>query len=370
MNTMEEQEIRARLEDALGVIDPARPPARVIVGRGRRLRWYRRGGAVAGLAAIVAVGAALPGGQQVLNPITASAAASRIELNPAPTAPGVIASGTTDGQRWTITLAREQGNLIARAPGVTALGANRPGTDPVEFTTGPGGPRADLVMVLGAVRPGVQAVTVAVAGGPPLRLVPVQSMGKRWVAMVVPDEVHVTNITASGAHGDLGHAVPYAPDRLNAIRVLNWLAPGQPGPARSSVRLPFLVAGPGAQSLVGGAVAVQAGPWGRCISSGDKAGAAMCNDELAPAVPAHHVVTEADCYGTQEAAELYCVVETVPAVSRVQLRLSDGSVHQIQPVTAGADRYFAFLVSKVSITQWQAFSASGHLLGAGTGGTL
>ena len=54
------------------------------------------------------------------------------------------------------------------------------------------------------------------------------------------------------------------------------------------------------------------------------------------------------------------------AVSRVRIRLSDGSVHNIRPVLAGSSRYLAFLLSQVSVVRWTTFDAAGHQLGTGT----
>jgi hypothetical protein len=170
---------------------------------------------------------------------------------------------------------------------------------------------------------------------------------------------------------ELSHAVPYtAPGSWSGFRVLRWLAPGQSGPARRSTKVPFLRAGAGARSHVGGPVVVQSGPWGTCISSGDKQSAPICGPEATQQLRPGQTVADVECSGSPAAqghpAYLYCVTRAAAQVSRVRIRLSDGSVHSIRPVLAGSSRYLAILVSDLTVVRWTAFDAAGHELGTGT----
>jgi len=211
---------------------------------------------------------------------------------------------------------------------------------------------------------------VKLSGGALLRLSPVRWDRTSWVSFVIPARQVITGLVAYGHDGELGHAVPYAPDSLTGFRVVKWLAPGQSGPPRSSTRLPFLIAGAGARSHVAGPAVVRAGPWGRCISSGDSQSAAICGALAAHKLRAGQTLADVDCGGNPASGGNpeyeYCVVQAAPRVSRVRIRLSDGSVHNIRPVLAGSSRYLAFLLSQVSVVRWTTFDAAGHQLGTGT----
>jgi hypothetical protein len=381
MSTIDEQQVRQRLQDTLESIEVPMPPARAITGRGRRLRWQRRAGGAAALAVLVALGVSLPqlNSAGTVTPVAAGPAGGQVVVSPPPAAPavnGVIASGSTLGQRWTIRLSKEHGSISASAPGVTSTLANPVGRQPARISTGLGGPHARLLMLVAGVRQDVTGLTVQIAGSPSLHLIPVQFMGRRWAGMVVPATAQVTNIIARGAAGEVGHAVPLSPDPVDGIRTINWLAPGQSGPARRNIRLPFLVAGPGAQSQVDGPALFRSGPWGQCIVSGETGKPATCNDAFSLAVPPGKVFFMIDCDGVPgnlargDTTSASCVAGAAPQVSRVELRLSDGTVHELNPVAVGNVRYLAFLISKVNIARWAAFDAAGHQLGTGSGKSL
>jgi hypothetical protein len=381
MSTIDEQHVRQRLQDTLDSIEVPMAPAQAITGRGRRLRWQRRAGGAAALAVRAALGVSLPQltSAGTVTPVAAGPAGGQVVVNPPPAAPavnGVIASGTTGGQRWTLRLSKENGSIVASAPGVTSTLANPAGRQPARISAGLGGPHARLLMVVAGVRPDVTGLAVQIAGSPSLHLVPVQFMGRRWVGMVVPATAQVTNIIASGAAGEVGHTVPLSPDPVDGIRTINWLAPGQSGPARQNIRLPFLVAGPGAQSHVDGPAVFRSGPWGQCIVSGEIGKPATCSDSFSLAVPQGKIFFMIDCDGLPgnlargETTSASCVAGAAPQVSRVELRLSDGSVHELKPVAVGNVRYLAFLISKVNLVRWTAFDAAGHQLGTGSGKAL
>jgi hypothetical protein len=382
MSIVDEQHVRERLQDMLESIEVALPPDRAITGRGRRLRWQRRAGAGAALAVLVALGVGVPqlSSTGTVTPVAASPAGGQVVVDQpplaAPAVGGVVASGSTDGERWTIKLAKENGSIAASAPGVTSTLASQAGRRPARFSAGLGGPHARLLMVVGGVRSDVTAVTVQVAGSPSLHLVPVRFMGQLWVGMVLPAKLQVTNIIAFSAAGEVGHTVPFSPDPLDGIRTIAWLAPGQPGPARSNIRLPFLVAGPGAQSHVDGPSVFRTGPWGQCVVSGEISLPATCNDVFSLAVPPGKTFITINCDGVPgdlalgDGTYAYCLAGAAPQVSRVELRLSDGAVHELQPVAVGHARYLSFLISKVNIVRWTAFDAAGHEIAAGSGKSL
>jgi hypothetical protein len=133
--------------------------------------------------------------------------------------------------------------------------------------------------------------------------------------------------------------------------------------------VPFLRAGTEARSHVGGPVVVQTGPWGTCISSGDKQSAPICGPEATQKLRPRQTLIDVECGGTPasqgHSAYLYCVARAAAQVSRIKFQLSDGSVHNIRPALAGPARYLAFLLSHLHVVRWTAFDAAGHELGTG-----
>jgi hypothetical protein len=129
---------------------------------------------------------------------------------------------------------------MANAPGVTGVSALPPRGRPAFVNASLGGPHARLLIVVAGVRQDVTALTVQVAGSPSLRLIPVQSMGRRWVGMVIPGKLQITNIIAYGTAGELGHTVPYSPDPFVGINNhhLAGSGPPRPGPDRCPAAVP------------------------------------------------------------------------------------------------------------------------------------
>jgi hypothetical protein len=107
---------------------------------------------------------------------------------------------------------------------------------------------------------------------------------------------------------------------------------------------------------------------------------AICQDDVnSLAIPAGKTLATIECDGGDPAdvhlgdpvvPAAYCLAGAAPQVSRVELRLSDGSMHEIKPVVVGHTGYLAFLVSNANLVQWTAFDAAGHQLGTGSGKSL
>jgi hypothetical protein len=244
-----------------------------------------------------------------------------------------------------------------------------------------GGPHAKLLMVVGEMSNDVTAVTVEVAGSPPLRLIPVRSMGHNWVGIVVPATLHISNVIAYGAKGAIGHTVPFSPDPFVGIRFLAWLAPGQAGPARRSIRLPRLEAGPGVRAYLDGPTIFQIGPWGECVAQGFIGQPDPCDTSSDPLAIPRGGIFDTINYDGADLADVnaedapdpkvaYCLAGAAPRVSRIELRLSDGSVHELEPVAVGHIKYLSFALSQVSLTRWTAFDAAGHQLATGSAKSL
>ena len=137
MRIDDERDVHEQLEAAFEAITPRPAPVDGTVRRGRAIRVRRRVAVAAGAAAAVAIGVfAVPSLlHQTASPAPVSPAKPYTVTVQAPgphSAPGLIASGTIDGQSWQFTAAK---------PGTGAPG---PGPGGQMFTTsGPafGGPR-------------------------------------------------------------------------------------------------------------------------------------------------------------------------------------------------------------------------------------
>ena len=237
MSTTDEQELRERLHGALEAVPPVSPPAAAILGRGQRIRRRRRISAGAALAAVIALGATLPGVMRPAPAGPAAAPAYHVTVNPPrPGVRGLIGSGTINGKPWRVSLTGSGRNITVSGPGL-AYAAIAPGTppkggDPVSFS----GVTGQLAALFGSLRADVTVVTMRLASGTLLTLHPVTYQGARWVAVALPLRMRVTNVIAYGRDGELAHAVPFH-GASAGNEVVGWLRPGQPGRRRAAVTI-------------------------------------------------------------------------------------------------------------------------------------
>ena len=149
MSIDDQHDLYERLDLAVGAVTPREAPVDRAMRRGRGLRLRRRAAVATGVAAVIAAGVvAVPSVRHAAseNPAPSYSATVR-PLGPHST-PGLIASGTVNGQRWQIVAGRPgaggagRGQQIFLATGpalasgsvstsVPTAGWNS--TDPVEF---------------------------------------------------------------------------------------------------------------------------------------------------------------------------------------------------------------------------------------------
>jgi len=366
MSTVNEQEIRDRLHSALAAIPAGSPPAAAITGQGRGIRRRRWLSAGAALAAVIGLGAALPGlvGHDSAEP--AARPAYHVTVSPPrPGAPaGLIGSGTINGRRWRVTLTGSGNNTSVQAPGTyvqVQAGPPASGDGPV-LVTAIGS--AAVTTVIGSLSPEVTTVTIRLAGGTVLTLRPVAYHGARYVAAEVPGQLGITRIVARGRAGELAYAVPFRDGVTTEIG--NWLRPGQAGLPRASAQV-----GTGSAGGQDWTVRVHAGPWGVCVTgfSGDD-----CNDvdSAASLVPAGGPpISMSGCgpVGQSSPAQISYYGVARLSVATVRLTLASGSTLRLRPVAVDGMRFFAFTTpAGTHVTRWRAYDASGAQAGTGTGG--
>jgi hypothetical protein len=381
----DERDLHGRLAAAFEAITPRPAPVDGAVRRGRAIRVRRRVAVVVGAAAVVAIGVfAVP---SLLHQTASPAPVSPAKVKPytvtvqAPgphSAPGLIASGTIDGQRWQLTAGGKFGgggnlsgqNFTTSGPAFGGDAGSQPGAalavdsaDPVSFsdlalTSGP------VQVQYGAVRADVTYVAVRLGNGTVLVLHPVAVYGVRAVAFAVPVGAGIVDATAYSRHGEIATAIPFrAPSGVAAFGV--WLTPGQHGLARASDRI-------GSGTVNGRAWSVTAylGPWGICYevpatgftwayctpttaldpNSGplNSATLSMTGDGLA--VAAGHAPTSA---------------------AWVIVNQPDGTTTKVWPVTVGGQKLFAFQLPTGPACpgpgcpdplSWTAYDNSGHVV--------
>ena len=367
-----DDDLHERLEAVFGTVSPRPAPiddairgGRVIKGR-RRLALAVGAGAVA-VAAAIAVPSVLrhtaaPGPAAPRQPqytVTVQA--------PGPSAqPGLIASGTINGQRWWI-IADRPGSDVARpgqqviivaGPGVGAIGGANLDISTLGTQAGPPGPvplmgftfGTAAQLQIGAVQADVSYVTVRLGNGTVLTLHPVSVYGTRAVAFAVPIKATITEVAAYSRHGEIAYAVPFNWPSQGAW-VVSWLRPGQAPPPRISGLI-------GSGQVHGKAWSATAylGPWGTCIElEGGVGSGGLC-------VPDLRAVTAVAVLNQGSTPEIAGGVAPASA-ARVVVTQPDGTKVQVRLVAIGGKKGFAFAVRPgAKPLRWVAYNSAGTVI--------
>ena len=394
-------ELRDDLDQALRSVPVGEAPVRRAMRDGRRLRTRRRVAVLAGALAVAAVAAVAPSLARDAAPAL-PATNHTVTPGPSPTgtphrdpavtdqppavgaAAGTVAQGTIGGLRWAAVLSPSELNPQGQADicftAFTALAATGPasqptaqltqdcaapgdlvsytGSNPAGFTgsicsTGPGGGAAEQVM-LGAVAPDVAYLILTFSDGQQLKLIPVTSQGRRYVAWVAPASMNIESLTAhlGGPNFDNGQtmtAVPFEPSDGEGPVFGLWLKPGQAVPPHAAG-----VIGHGMGDGSPWSVSVYEGPWGTCIVTTPGGIYCLQLDHTATAVLGG--------WGGDPPGPAFG--SAAPGVASVRVSLSNGKSVQVKPVTVGDGRLFAFWVGAgVSPIGWTTYDAAGRVTG-------
>ena len=371
MRIDDERDLHEQLEAAFEAVTPQPAPIDGAVRRGRAIRVRRRVAVAAGAAAVVAIGvfavpsllhrSAAPGPVAPVSPYTVTVEA------PGPhSAPGLIASGTIDGQNWQFTAAKPGGGP---GPGEQLFTTSGPAfggddgsqfgfvlavdsADPVSFSGLICGP---VQVQYGAVRSDVTYVTVRLDNGTVLTLHPVAVYGVRAVAFAVPVGARVTEATAYSRHGEIAAAIPFN-DSSGMADFGVWLKPGQHGLARASGRI-------GSGTFNGSAWSVTAylGPWGICFqASGLGVASAACVSSLSGLDSGHWQLTN----GGLVVAAWWAPASTAWVIVNQPF----GTTTKVWPVTVGGQKLFAFQVQTgPNQLSWKDYDSSGKVVGSHSG---
>jgi hypothetical protein len=364
----DERDLYERLDGAVEAITPPPAPVDGVMRHGRVIRWRRRAVAVAGVAVVAAGAVAVPSIRHAATHHPAATARYTATVQaPGPQAPpGLIASGTVNGQRWALTAGqpgaggagRGQQFVIASGSAFGPDGSTdsapafaAPSTDPVSLTGLTSGPSQ---AAYGPVAADVSYVAVRLGNGIVLTLHPVRVYGVRLVGFAIPAGAPVVSATAYSARGEIATSIPFRDSGLSSF--VTWLRPGQSGLARAS--------GPvGSGSYLGKAWSVRAylGPWGAClVGQADEARGSSCEE-----------VTSASRIGTGAwfwtgGVPAVAMGSADPSVARIAVTSPDGKTTQVHPVVVGGARFFAFPFGRgPKHWKWTAYDGSGHAISSG-----
>jgi len=361
----DQRDLYERLDLAVGAVSPREAPVDRAMRRGRGIRLRRRAAVVAGVAAVVAAGVvAVPSLRHAATEHPAASYSATVRPPSPHSPPGLIASGTVNGQRWQIVAGRPgaggagRGQQIFLATG-PALASGSVSTsvptaalksaDPVLFIGLSCGPTQ---VQFGELRADVSSVTVRLGNGSTLTLHPATVWGVRMVAFAIPLGAPVVSATAYSQRGEIATAIPFnATGGMAAFGA--WLRPGQHGLARASGRV-------GSGSYLGSAwsAAAYLGPWGACLTGqAGGTGASSCMN-----------ATSAAGLGTgvrfwTDGVPAVAVGSADQSVARIVVTSPDGKTTQMRLVTVGGARFFAFPFGKgPKPWKWTAYDRSGHAI--------
>ncbi len=369
MRIDDELDLHERLEAAFEAISPHPAPVDDAIRRGTVIRRLRRTTMAVGLGVVAAAGAlAVPSlVHRTAAPAPAAPAKSYTVTvqAPGPSAqPGLIASGTINGQRWWIIADRPGADVahagqqdfivagsVVGAPGgsdwyLPALGTWA-GPGPVPFV---GNSNGATQIQLGAVQADVSYVTVRLGNGTVLTLHPVSVYGKRAVAFALPVRAEITDMAAYSRHGEIAFAVPFNWPGGPAW-VTSWLRPGQHQAARVSGLI-------GSGTVHGRAWSATAhlGPWGTCLTV---SGAGGPGGGCVASVPAPIAVMTLNQGASPEIAAGVASASVV----RVVVTQPDGTIAQVRLVTIGGQKVFAVAVRPgAKSLGWVAYDSAGKVV--------
>ncbi len=361
MSIQDERELRDRLSGLLNGLDPSPAPVAQVVKRGERIRTRRWVSAAAGVAVIALGGAALSG-RLTHSPVYVTAAGPHYKITvqpPGKHAPGgLIATGSINGNRWEATLGGSANGPAVNFGGNISLftvgGVTVSRTDPANLAGG--GDGHSYFGYAGPVWRSVRYLTITLANGDVLRLIPVRWHGGSYVAVKLPQRLGITRVVAYGRVGIVAYAIPFRSSSGFAV-LGRWLRPGQAGLARRTVTIGSGIAGGQRWQAI-----ASAGPWGVCVGTGTSPAADWTTFCDTGPVDLRQAV-KPGLFGNGDTF----IGLAQPDVSVVHIVMSDRTVRQIGVVHIDGYGYFAMANSKSpTMVSWTAYNADGVKVGSGS----
>jgi hypothetical protein len=364
-----ERELHSRIGAALDEFTPPPAPVQAVIRKGRGFRLRRRAGALAGLAAAVALIAAGPSLAHAWGRNSPMPSSHRHKVTVGrvgPQAPhGLIATGTIDSEPWSI-MVRQTGQRLCIVPsdGIgqgcqQADSVPVSGPSPVTFL---GGGDSRRYYLAGPVATRVTRVSIRLTNGVVLRLWPVRYGTRRWVGVELPGTPRIARATAYAGTREIAYAVPFDDGQV-LPSLLGWLRPGQREPA--TVTWPV---GSGVSDGWRWSASVHDGPWGRC----SEMRVAHQATDLGCSSPGASAGVMLSSPGGRIGGRLYprwWLGQVEASIRYLRFALSDGSTMRVDAAPGGTRRFYAVVLSRPSlrIVSWAGFDAAGQRVSGGTG---
>jgi hypothetical protein len=200
-------------------------------------------------------------------------------------------------------------------------------------------------------------ISIRLSDGVVLDLHPFGWSGFRWIGLVVPHELRVTEAVAFAGRRELGYAIPFTETGSPTFGL--WLRAGQTGPARVTRLI-----GSGAVAGKAWSVTGYAGPWGYCVAlqSPDGAGSS-CGPRAHPTGYGPELEV-----GAAPEVPRWVIGTARPSVAYQKLVMSDQRTIRVAVVRFAGVKYYALAITAgPQIVRWGAFDAAGHRVDGGQG---
>ena len=326
---------------------------------GRKIRYRRRAGVLAGAIAVViaaAVGVPALTRQEALPQPTTTHV--RVTVNPpGPHSPAdLIASGLIGTKPWNATVKSPNskdcvfgGNDMSLYACSADPGLQPTAAVPISFEGEGGGDGADSVNIsFGRVWKDVVSARVELSDGTTLTLHPAEVDGSRFVAFADPASVPVDSVTAYSRSGAIATAIPLQlPGGLPTFEA--WLRPGQTPPAR--------LTGTFGSGTVGGKpwrATAYLGPWGTCLVVG----------------------LGSDCFDTAQrpatgwvgGSDGWAIGTAANSVSYLVFTLKDGSTVRAAATAVGSQKFWGLPLTwaQQADAHWTAYDDAGKAVASGS----
>jgi hypothetical protein len=354
--------LRDSLSGLLDGVEPAPPPVGAVMRTGKAIRTRRKLGIAGGLAAVVVAAVLVPAMMHQSRPAPAVhqrhyevSVHPRGKHDPA----NLIAYGSVDGRAWRATVTGSGKNLAVNFTGQSTMGGALTDPGPATSSTGitafegsGGGTGVHAVQsLISRVSPGVRLITMTLANGTVLDLVPVQYRGMPVIAVELPQGLRVERADAYSNAGEVAYAIPFFYGGSNDI--MTWLRPWQAAPAPVSAQVPLVLGGRWH-------VSVYIGPWGTC----EEVFAPKDFTQGCSATTPTTKLAEFD----MGAGGGPTVGVTRDDVAYFELAMSDGTTVRAPVVHLRGIGFYAIGPAKSpKVLSWTAYDAAGNNLGGGRG---
>jgi hypothetical protein len=347
-------DLRAELDAVLQDTEPGSPPVDAVMRRGRRLKSRRR---LSALSAALVVGVLVAAGYATQKappkaPAHTVSPPAGITVTPGLWSDGgVIATGTTDGEPWQVTVTDPASRqCFSGTVGSASLGficdvAYPANGVPLAWQLLSDGSHQALIT---GVAPDVRYVVLTVAGQQ-LKLIPViADDGQRYVGLVGPADLTITTGYAYLADGQRQAITQFSPP--------GWTRADADSPPIGAAAL-----GPVEADGQGWTASAEEGSWGTCIATGDMLGLVSCTT----AAPLTTLAALGVAYAS-DGSPAVVYGSAPPDAASLKVTLTDGGILHVPVTTVGNENLWAFAIAGGQVVMsWKAYSSAGKLLGTG-----